>query len=152
MREFGIIGFPLTHSFSASYFNKKFERENINALFTAFELEDIHDFPQLLKANTGICGLSVTIPHKQTVIPFLDETDKAAAAIGAVNCISFRNGTSRGHNTDIYGFAESLRPLIMPHHTQALVQRRCAMFWRSGVCPSFRCRERTASTCFLMPN
>lgn len=120
-RLFGIIGYPLTHSFSPSFFKKKLEEENIDAVYKAFEIEDIADFPKLLQEHENLCGLSVTIPHKKTILSFLDEVDDAATAIGAVNCIAFNNGKLKGHNTDIVGFRDSLKPLLEPHHLRALI-------------------------------
>ncbi len=120
-REFGIIGHPLTHSFSPSFFNKKFEEENIDAMYTAFEIEHISQFPILLQQHPNLCGLSVTIPYKKTVIPHLDELDDAAKNIGAVNCIAIDNGKLKGFNTDVFGFSESLHPLLQPQHNRALI-------------------------------
>lgn len=111
MRVFALIGYPLTHSFSKKYFTEKFENEGIeNSRYELLELPDCHDFPNLLKATPNLSGLNVTIPHKQNIIPFLDELDAASAQrIGAVNTIKFLpNGTLKGYNTDYYGFRISL--------------------------------------------
>lgn len=111
MRVFALIGYPLTHSFSKKYFTEKFEKEGIeNSRYELLELPDYHDFPELLKTNPELSGLNVTIPHKQNIIPFLDELDAASAQrIGAVNTIKFLpNGTLKGYNTDYYGFRISL--------------------------------------------
>jgi shikimate dehydrogenase len=118
---YGLIGFPVAQSFSPAWFAQKFANEGIAATYTAFPLEDIQLLPQLLREHPALRGLNVTIPHKQAVIPLLHEMDEAAARIGAVNCIRIRQGVLKGYNTDIIGFAESLKPLLRPHHTRALV-------------------------------
>lgn len=110
---FGLIGYPLSHSFSKGYFAKKFENEGItNCFYEAFPLEKIDMLPQLIAANPNLVGLNVTIPYKEAVIPFLDELDESAAAIGAVNTIKIQDGKLIGFNTDVYGFDQSLRPII----------------------------------------
>jgi shikimate dehydrogenase len=113
MRLFGLIGFPLSHSFSKQYFTEKFELEQIkDARYELFPLEDIADFPQLLADNPTLVGLNVTIPHKQAVIPYLTRLGESARKVGAVNVIKIaRNGetiTTTGYNTDYYGFLQSL--------------------------------------------
>ncbi|MBK9257498.1 MAG: shikimate dehydrogenase [Saprospiraceae bacterium] len=108
MRTFGIIGFPLTHSFSPTYFAKKFMEENItDAEYRIFSIQDPKDF-LTLSDHFNICGLNVTIPHKISVIPFLDELSDVAISAGAVNTISFENGIKTGYNTDVWGFEKSL--------------------------------------------
>jgi len=110
MRKFGLIGYPLTHSFSKKYFSAKFEKESIwNCQFDLYEIPQITDLEQVLGENPELEGMSVTIPYKQEVIPFLDELDLACAAIGAVNCIQFRDGKRKGFNTDYIGFKNSLQ-------------------------------------------
>jgi len=118
--RYGLIGYPLQHSFSPAYFAAKFEKEGIDAVYTAYPLDGISKFPQLLHENP-LLGLNVTIPYKQAVIAYLDELDAAAKAIGAVNCIDIRDGVSKGYNTDVKGFKDSLVPLLQSHHTKALV-------------------------------
>ncbi len=109
MRLYGLIGYPLGHSFSQKFFTEKFEREGItNARYELFPLPGIGDLPQVLKEHPALCGLNVTIPYKETVIPFLDELDETAQAVGAVNCIRIREGRLTGFNTDVYGFEQSL--------------------------------------------
>lgn len=114
MRQFGIIGKKLDHSFSPRYFNSKFQKEGIeDAIYRLFPLEDIAFFPKLLMTESNLSGLSVTIPYKESVIPFLDELAESAAAVEAVNCIEFLpNARLRGHNTDVIGFGDSLMPLL----------------------------------------
>lgn len=112
MRKFGLIGYPLGHSFSRGYFTEKFSREGIeNAVYENYPLERIEDFPTLINKQTDLVGLNVTIPYKTAVMPYLDELDDGARAIGAVNTIVVRSEL-KGYNTDVYGFSESLRPLI----------------------------------------
>lgn len=110
MRQFGLIGYPLGHSFSKDYFTQKFEKEHIiGAQYGLFPLQQIQDFPYLVKALDNLEGLNVTIPHKETVIPYLDELDSSAIAVGAVNTIKVTpEGKLIGYNTDIYGFEHSL--------------------------------------------
>ena len=122
---YGLIGFPLGHSFSQDYFNQKFDAENIDARYINFEIPEIGDLKDVLARNPNLAGLNVTIPYKQQVIPLLDEMDPEAAEIGAVNVIKFirRNGrlTLKGYNSDIIGFRDSIAPLLTDCHTHALV-------------------------------
>ncbi|UCS94446.1 shikimate dehydrogenase [Echinicola marina] len=109
MRKFGLIGYPLKHSFSKKYFTEKFEKENISACqYELYELDSIDKVPDLIKNNPDLEGLNVTIPYKEQVIPFLDELDPSCKAIGAVNCIKIKDGKLIGYNTDYIGFKESL--------------------------------------------
>ncbi len=109
------------HSFSAQYFNAKFARQGTDALFELYALPQISQLPALLKDRPGLCGLSVTIPHKISVMPYLQYTDSAAMAIGAVNCIKIKDGQLSGFNTDVIGFSNSLKPLLKKQHQKALV-------------------------------
>ena len=124
MKRYGLIGFPLGHSFSGTYFNEKFRREGIHARYDLFELKDIGEF-QKLKLLDDLCGLNVTIPYKQLVIPYLDELDQTAAEIGAVNVIKFirRDGNLllRGFNSDVIGFSNSIKPFLKQNHKKALI-------------------------------
>jgi len=124
MKRFGIIGYPLQQSFSARLFNAKFEREHIDARYDLMPLKDIAECTNVFTIPE-LVGLNVTIPYKQSVIPYLDELADEAAAIGAVNVIqvSNRNGKRwlKGFNTDVIGFRESMRPLLLPQHDRALV-------------------------------
>ncbi len=119
--EFGLIGYPLGHSFSPAYFQEKFGREGIDASYEAFPLPQIGALPELLHARPGLRGLNVTIPYKEAVLPLLDALHPDAAAIGAVNCIAIRNGQLTGYNTDWIGFAESLAAWLGPLPRRALV-------------------------------
>lgn len=113
LNQYGLIGYPLGHSFSQRYFTEKFEREGIgNARYDLFPLPDIADLPELIAANPDLRGLNVTIPHKVAVIPYLHEMDETATAIGAVNVIRIRNGLLSGFNTDVIGFERSLNPWL----------------------------------------
>ncbi len=113
MRRFGLIGRPLGHSLSQRYFEKKFAAEGIgDACYNLYELPDITALENLISAVDGLCGLNVTIPYKQSVIPYLDSTDDEAAAVGAVNCIRISNGHLRGYNTDIEGIRSTLTTLL----------------------------------------
>lgn len=110
MNLYGLIGYPLDHSFSEKYFSEKFEREGIlNARYELFPLETITDLTALLAKNHDLRGLNVTIPHKESVIPLLDDLDETARAVGAVNCIKvIENQRLIGYNTDVTGFENSL--------------------------------------------
>jgi len=119
--QYGLIGYPLEHSFSRSYFTQKFRESDIRARYQNFPIQDLRDFPVLLRSNDHLRGLNVTTPHKQGIIPFLSSLSPAATAIQAVNCIDFRNGSLIGHNTDWMGFRDSLLPLINGLKPKALV-------------------------------
>ncbi len=125
MKLYGLIGYPLGHSFSAPYFKEKFVREGIDAEYRNFPLEDISAFEALVKGEHGLAGLNVTVPYKQKIIPYLHSLGETAAQIGAVNTISFhRSGGGwmlKGDNTDIIGFRRSLEEHLTPQHSSALV-------------------------------
>ena len=122
MKQYGLIGYPLSHSFSKGYFAEKFAKENIvDCKYDVFPLEKIEDFVELCNDKKNLIGLNVTIPYKEKTIPFLDELDETAANIGAVNTVRFSNGKKIGYNSDAYGFEMSLKPLLKSHHTQALI-------------------------------
>ncbi len=109
MRQFGLIGYPLSHSFSKKYFSDKFEREQIaQAHYELFELPTIDAFNELLISHTNLTGLNVTIPHKQAIIPYLDALDDSARRVGAVNVIKIEAGKKTGYNSDYFGFKQSL--------------------------------------------
>lgn len=126
MKQFGLIGYPLTHSFSEKYFQEKFRKEKINdCSYKLFPLKQIDQFPQLIKEYPSLIGLNVTVPYKESVIKFLDQLDEVAREIGAVNCIKIiraANGTQLvGYNTDVFGFENSLKPHLKPYHQKALI-------------------------------
>lgn len=124
MKHFGLIGFPLGHSFSKNFFSEKFKNEHTDAVYSLFEIPDIAEFAQLIAEN-DLSGLNVTIPYKEKIIPFLDELDHTAAEIGAVNVIKFQKAdnklTLKGFNSDAIGFENSLTPHLEPHHNKALI-------------------------------
>ena len=122
MRKFGLIGFPLGHSFSKKYFTEKFSREGIQGCqFELYPIASIQEFPQLFVSEPSLEGLSVTIPYKEQVIPYLDGLDPACAQIGAVNCIRIRDGKKIGFNTDYLGFKQSLQSWLGSEIPNALV-------------------------------
>ncbi|MEL6973476.1 MAG: shikimate dehydrogenase, partial [Bacteroidota bacterium] len=112
--QLGLIGYPLSHSFSKGYFGEKFEHLGLSAThsYENFPLPSIDDFPLLLERQPNLKGLNVTIPYKQTVIPFLDELSPGASSIGAVNTIVFREGKRFGYNTDVIGFGDTLKEFL----------------------------------------
>ena len=113
-RLFGLIGYPLSHSFSKQYFSEKFKREGItDAWYELFPIAQIEELPGLLQQHTNLVGLNVTIPYKQAVLPYLDEISDGAAAVGAVNTILCLSGKLRGYNTDVIGFESSLRTWLL---------------------------------------
>ena len=120
--DFGLIGRDIDYSFSRTYFGNKFEREQLPYHYVNFDLEQIEKFPDLIKNNAGLRGLNVTIPYKESIIPYLDKLSKKARKIGAVNTIKImKDGRLKGYNTDCYGFEKSLKPSISPHHNRALI-------------------------------
>ncbi len=125
MRTYGLIGFPLSHSFSRAFFTDKFARENKNEQYLNFEIDSITLFPGIVESQPELAGLNVTIPYKQQVIPFLDGLDTVASGTGAVNTIRVRREADRifteGFNTDVAGFSGSIRPLLKPWHRSALI-------------------------------
>ncbi|MDD3321600.1 MAG: shikimate dehydrogenase [Paludibacter sp.] len=124
MKQFGLIGNPLIHSFSKKFFSDKFLNENIDAQYNLYEIPSIDNFQEILK-NNSICGINVTIPYKEQVIKYMTELDNTAAEIGAVNVIKFirNNGklTLRGYNSDAIGFENALQPFLQPYHKKALI-------------------------------
>lgn len=122
MRRFGLIGKSLGHSFSKNYFSQKFKELHItDCSYENFELQSIDLFPQLLQNTPGLTGLNVTIPYKESILPFLKEQTKEVRAIGACNCIRVEGEKLVAFNTDWIGFSRSLEPLLQSHHTKALV-------------------------------
>jgi shikimate dehydrogenase len=121
MRQFGLIGFPLTHSFSKKYFTEKFSDEGISASYENFPLENINGLLSLIEKNPTLEGINVTIPHKQSVIAFLDKMSDVVRDIGACNCIRIKNNKREGFNTDVTGFETALGAHLSPVHRSALV-------------------------------
>ena len=122
MEQYGLIGYPLGHSFSRRFFNEEFFPEHgIEAEYLNFEIPEAEGLLEVVRTHPLLRGLNCTIPHKQAVIPLLDEISPEAREIGAVNVIRIRDGRLKGFNSDIIGFMDSLRPLLRPHHRRALV-------------------------------
>ena len=126
MKKLGLIGYPLGHSFSKTYYLNKFEQENIRDIdYDLYPIEHISLFEELYQSDAAYVGFNVTIPHKQHIIPYLTDLSTEAKEIEAVNCITIQrigdDVVLKGHNTDAYGFQYSLQPLLKPQHTHALV-------------------------------
>lgn len=129
MDTYGLIGFPLKHSFSAKFFAEKFHREGIDAEYLNFEIEDIHEIRRVILFHQHMKGLNVTIPYKEKVLPFLHDISPEAEKIGAVNAIKVDRKPGdmyfyrlTGYNTDYIGFRDSLSPLLNPAvHRKALI-------------------------------
>jgi shikimate dehydrogenase len=122
MRVFGLIGYPLTHSFSRKYFSEKFEKEGIlDCRYELFPIPQVSDLRTILSNNPGLCGLNVTIPYKESVLSFLSEQDPVVGKIKACNCIRIENGRLKGYNTDVVGFEQSLKTKLQPQHKKALI-------------------------------
>lgn len=125
MEKYGLIGFPLEHSFSKDFFNEKFENEGQEAEYINFEMPNIEELKKILASNPELKGLNVTLPYKQAVIPYLNSITEEAEAIGAVNVIKItykgRTPILRGYNSDVIGFTQSIEPLLEPCHKKALI-------------------------------
>src|SRR5690606_31459673 len=122
MKKYGLIGFPVSRSFSKKYFESKFEKLGLtDHSYSFFELLDIRQFTQLLQSEPELLGLNVTIPHKKDIIPFLDEWHDKAIQCQSVNVIKIEKGKLSGYNTDYYGFKNSLKPLLQNNMSQAMV-------------------------------
>lgn len=125
MDKYGLIGYPLGHSFSISYFNEKFQNEGIDATYENFEIPDIKALPEVLDSNPELRGLNVTIPYKEKVISYLDSLSPEAREIGAVNVIKVEHKgkkiSLKGYNSDVIGFTKSIEPLLERYHKKALI-------------------------------
>ena len=139
MRHFGIIGFPLLHSFSAKYFNEKFATEKIEAEYSLYPVQVENLQSKVESLLDALDGFNVTLPYKQAIIPFLDHLDETAEVIGAVNVVHQRVG----YNTDCLGFMDSIRPLLRDYDRKALVlgtggasKAACYGLRKLGVCPT----------------
>lgn len=125
MDKYGLIGFPLVHSFSISYFNEKFKNENIDAVYENYEIPTIEHLPEILETTPELRGLNVTIPYKEKVISYLDSLSPEASEIGAVNVIKVehkgKNVVLKGYNSDVVGFTRSIEPILEPCHKKALI-------------------------------
>lgn len=132
MNTYGLIGYPLGHSFSRKFFSEKFEKEGLAAQYLNFEIPSIEEFPNVIGSHPELRGLNVTIPYKQQVMQYLDGISPEAKAIGAVNVVKVEHGEDcggkvaqgvrlTGYNSDVIGFVNSIRPLLKPHHRKALI-------------------------------
>ena len=126
MDKYGLIGYPLGHSFSISYFNQRFQDEGIDAVYENYEIPTIESLDEVLNLNPELKGLNVTIPYKEKVIPYLDSISPEARVIGAVNVIKVshegKNVKLKGYNSDVIGFTKSIEPMIEKKwHKKALI-------------------------------
>ena len=122
-KKFGLLGSNISYSFSKKYFTEKFSNELFeDTIYENFDIQTLEEFPTILKNNPDLKGMNVTIPYKETIIPYLDTLSEKAYKIGAVNVIRFtKKGNLKGYNSDWYGFMKSLEPLLQPHHRKALI-------------------------------
>lgn len=126
IRGYGLIGYPLTHSFSKQYFTRKFTRESLyNCYYENFPIESIDQLPDLINRHSDLAGLNVTIPYKEKIIALLDDLDEESHTIGAVNTVKIKRLQKKyrlnGYNTDAYGFITSIKPVLKSHHKNALI-------------------------------
>lgn len=123
MKVYGLVGENIAYSFSKKYFTDRFANTNADdCIYENFDLQSIEDFPKLIQDNPNIVGLNVTIPYKETIIPYLDSLSKKATQIGAVNVIRFtKKGKLKGYNSDYFGFKKTIKPLLQAHHKRALI-------------------------------
>ena len=122
-KKFGLLGSNISYSFSKKYFTEKFYNGLFeDTIYENFDIQSLEEFPTILKNNPDLKGMNVTIPYKETIIPYLDTLSEKAYKIGAVNVIRFtKKGNLKGYNSDWYGFMKSLKPLLQPHHRKALI-------------------------------
>ncbi|MDR1437269.1 MAG: shikimate dehydrogenase [Candidatus Symbiothrix sp.] len=162
MDQYGLIGNPLKHSFSQSFFNDKFAAENIAAEYINFEIPAITELKSIIKNHPGLKGLNVTIPYKEQVIPYLDQLSENARLIGAVNVVKIDRNRGKikltGFNSDIIGFQESIEPLLQTHHKRALVLgtggSAKAVFYglkQLGIIPTYVSRRKSSPSVLTYP-
>jgi shikimate dehydrogenase len=121
VKRFGLIGYPLTHSFSQKYFSEKFARLGLkDHIYDLFPIDSIEQFPGILNRHPDLVGLNVTIPYKRAVLAFIQHK-QLPGNLEAANCIKIQNGLLTAYNTDVLGFEQSFSPLLKPHHQKALV-------------------------------
>ncbi len=158
-KTYGLIGCPLIHSFSSQYFNRKFAAEHIDAEYVNYEIHDINELSDVLSVTPSLCGLNVTTPYKEQVIPYLTSIDPTAASIGAVNVIRITRDNKgevtelRGYNSDCIGFGRTIEPLLTSQRTAALIlgtggaaKAIQAALVKQGIEVQFVSRRKTAST------
>lgn len=122
MKVYGIIGYPLGHSFSQKYFTEKFLTEGIkDCSYKIFPIKSVDDLQDILIQNPDLNGFNITIPHKQSILSLLDDTTKLPQNLNACNCVKIVNGKFIGYNTDVIGFEETLLSQLKSHHTKALI-------------------------------
>ena len=122
MRLFGLIGYPLSHSFSKKYFTEKFEKEGLtDCSYQLFPITSVDEIKEIINENPGLAGLNVTVPYKQLVLRNLDIIENIPGGVMACNCIKITDGKLIGYNTDITGFEKSFFPLLKSHHKKALI-------------------------------
>ncbi len=126
MKLFGLIGNPLSHSYSQAYFNRKFQINNLTDCdYRLFQLNSITEILNLINNHPDLLGLNVTIPFKKKVVDYMDELSLEASETNAVNCIKIERSETKpflkGYNTDVYGFAKSLQPVLESRPTKALI-------------------------------
>jgi shikimate dehydrogenase len=122
MRQFGLLGYPLTHSFSQKYFTDKFRDLGlVDAQYHNFSLPNIIALREILDHSEDLEGFNITIPYKKAVMEFLDDATSTVKELGACNCVKISNGKLKGYNTDVVGFEQTLQPFLKPHHQKALV-------------------------------
>lgn len=126
MNKYGLIGYPLSHSFSQKFFTDFFQKNNLHGYsYELFAMENLSDFRNWIAKNPELCGLNVTIPHKINILPFLDKTDEKAKEIGAVNTLKILRDANKiileGFNTDESGFSMAIKPLLKANHHRALI-------------------------------
>jgi len=125
MRSYGLVGYPLSHSFSRGFFTEKFARENSQEEYLNFEIPEIGLLSGIIESHSGLAGLNITIPYKEKVVPLMDTLDPVSSQIKAVNTVRIARGTGKilleGFNTDVYGFTQSISPLLKSWHKGALV-------------------------------
>lgn len=122
MKTYGLIGFPLTHSFSQKYFTGKFQQEGItDCNYEVYPIQSVNELNDLIKSNPNLLGLNVTIPYKQLILHHLNSIKEIPFGLKACNCIKIKEGKTYGYNTDIIGFERSLLPQLKPYHTHALI-------------------------------
>jgi shikimate dehydrogenase len=151
-KKFGLVGKGIGYSFSRKYFTERFDKDDsLFCSYVNFDIPEISEFPEIIRNNPELAGLNITIPYKETVIPFLDKLSGKAAQIGAVNVIRFvKNGKLKGYNSDYFGFKKSLEPLLLPHHKKALIlgtggSSKAVAFALKKLCISYTFVSRTAS-------